>query len=161
MSSPHASPKLESVPDDHSRRKNLLQLLNGAGRVFWGHFAIWVLFALPIVAVYSGHLLYTVMGEVASAQGIDPAVAEHLVHELRSVGFLFLSVIILLCLLGIYFIFFLSVRIYGPQVALLRFIEQLKAGDYSPYRKLRKDDQLKEIWQGLQELAAVLKRRNH
>lgn len=138
-----------------------MQLMNGAGRHFWGHFAIWVLFALPLVAVYSGHLLYTVMGEVAGLQGVDAVMTEHLIHELRSVGFLFLSVIILLCLLGIYFIFFLSVRVYGPQVALLRFIDQLKNGDYSPYRNLRKEDQLKEIWQGLQELAAVLKRRGH
>jgi hypothetical protein len=54
-----------------------------------------------------------------------------------------------------------AVRIYGPQVAILRFIEQMRHGDYSPYRELRRDDQLKEIWQGLQDLAAELDRQQH
>ncbi|MBX3020211.1 MAG: hypothetical protein KF799_00920 [Bdellovibrionales bacterium] len=145
-------------PPEKHKRSTVLQMMNNAGRQFWGQLAVAILFLLPVVGVYAGHLLYKVMGEIM-ALPIDAAAAEHVVHELRSVGFLFLSVIILLCLLGIYFIIFLSVRVYGPQVALLRFIEQMKQGNYTPYRNLRKDDQLKEIWQALQELAASLKRR--
>jgi hypothetical protein len=50
--------------------------------------------------------------------------------------------------------------VYGPQVALLRFIDQLKSGNYESYRRLRRDDQLKEIWQGLQDLAEELRRKS-
>lgn len=151
--------KLPEVAPDSSQRRSLLQTLNGAGRQFWGRLIVAALFVLPLVAAYAGHLLYSVMQHVTELKVEDAAAAQMVVHELRSVGFLFLSVIILLCLLSIFFVFFLSVRVYGPQVALLRFIDQLKAGNYQPYRKLRKDDQLKELWQGLQELAETLARR--
>lgn len=157
---PTSTNSLEAIPPDSNRRQSFLQTLSGAGREFWGRVIVAGLFILPLVAVYAGHLLYTIMGEVAALE-IPPEMSAHLVHSLRSVGFLFLSVIILLCLLGIYFIFFLSVRVYGPQVALLRFIEQLKAGNYDKYRSLRRDDQLKEIWQALQDLAATLKNKRH
>jgi uncharacterized membrane protein YqiK len=143
-----------------SQRRSMIAALSGAGRQFWGRLIVAVLFLLPLIAVFAGQLLYTAMTELQALQVSDPNITEHLVHELRSVGFLFLSVIILLCILGIYFIFFLSVRVYGPQVALVRFIDQLKAGNYSPYRSLRRDDQLKEIWKGLQDLAADLKRKH-
>ena len=157
MSSPIAS--LPEIAPDTSQRRSVLQTLNGAGRQFWGRVIVAGLFVLPLVAAYAGHLLYTIMTEIAGLKLEELATAQHIVSELRSVGFLFLSVIILLCLLSIFFVFFLSVRVYGPQVALLRFIDQLKSGNYQPYRKLRKDDQLKEIWQGLQELAESLARR--
>lgn len=157
MSSPITT--LPDIAPDTSQRRSLLQTMNVPGRLFWGRLIIGGLFVLPIVAGYATSLLYTVMQQIGALELKDPATAELLVHELRSVGFLFLSVIILLCFLSIFFVFFLSVRIYGPQVALLRFIEQLKAGNYQPYRRLRKEDQLKEIWQGLQELAENLSNR--
>lgn len=137
-----------------------MQALSTAGRQFWGRVIVVILFLLPVVAIFAGHLLYSVMEEVAALKVEDPNLTANIIHELRSVGFLFLSVIILLSLLGVYFLFFLSVRVYGPQVALLRFIEQLKSGNYSPYRTLRRDDQLKEIWQGLQDLASSLHRKH-
>jgi hypothetical protein len=143
------------------QRRSYWQSLAGAGpsRRFWGRLVVAVLFILPLVAMYAGHLLYRVMGEIPALKAADPIAASSIIYELRSVGFLFLSVIILLCLIGIYFVFFLTVRVFGPQVALLRFIEQLRAGNYEPYRSLRRDDQLKEIWEALQGLAADLKRR--
>jgi len=150
---------LQEIAPDTSQRRTLLQTVNGAGRQFWGRVIVGGLFVLPVVAAYAGSLLYTIMQQIAELKIADPATSEMLIHELRSVGFLFLSVIILLCLLSIFFVFFLAVRVYGPQVALLRFIDQLKAGNYEPYRRLRKEDQLKEIWQGLQELAEVLEKR--
>lgn len=163
MSSSVASPSdtAESASAPPPKRRSYWQGLNHTGRTraFWGKLVILGLFFLPVVAAFSARMLWEVMAEISHLHFDDPAMAAHLIGELRSVGFLFLSVIILLCLLSIYFVFFLSVRVYGPQVALLRFIEQIKSGNYAPYRRLRKDDQLKEIWQGLQDLAAELSRK--
>jgi hypothetical protein len=157
-----SSEKSESTSAPPPKRRSYWQMLNlsGRNRAFWGKLIILGLFLMPIVAGFACQMLWQVMSEISHLHFDDPTMADHLVGELRSVGFLFLSVIILLCLLSVYFVFFLSVRVFGPQVALLRFIEQIKSGNYTPYRKLRKEDQLKEIWQGLQDLAAELKRRS-
>lgn len=151
----------ESASPPPPKRRSYWQTLNHTGRTraFWGRLVVVCLFFLPVVAAFSAQLLWQIMAEISHLHFDDPAMAAHLVGELRSIGFLFLSVIILLCLLSIYFVFFLAVRIFGPQVALLRFIDQIKAGDYTPFRKLRKEDQLKEIWQALQDLASELKRQ--
>lgn len=132
----------------------------GQGRAFWGRIVVVILFLLPVVAAFTTNMLWGVMTEISHLKFEDMNAASQIVYELRSIGFLFLSVILMLCLLAIYFVFFLTVRVYGPQVALLRFIDQLKSGNYAPYRNLRRDDQLKEIWQALQELAGELQRKS-
>src|SRR4051812_1370570 len=88
-------------------------------RAFWGKIIVVVLFLLPVVAAFTCQMLWNIMEEISHLHFEDPSTAAHLISELRSIGFLFLSVIILLCLLAIYFVFFLSVRVFGPQVALL------------------------------------------
>jgi len=124
---------------------------------FWGRVALLGLFAVPGMCIFAANLLLEVISQIETIQSYDADLSQRIIYELRSVGFLFFSIVILLCLVCIYLIFFVSIRVYGPQVALLRFINQLKAGNYEPFRKLRKDDELKEIWQALQDLAAQLR----
>lgn len=50
----------------------------------------------------------------------------------------------------------LSHRVSGPMIAITEFIRQLKKGNYSYRRELRKGDELSPIMNGLQELAAEL-----
>lgn len=59
------------------------------------------------------------------------------------------------------FALIISHRIAGPVVAINAYIEQLKAGNYEYNRHLRPNDELKEIMNGLHELAAVLKQHNN
>lgn len=126
------------------------------GRDLRGKLILGVLFAMPAFAIYATNLLMAAIHNLVelNAQSIDKV--QPVVTDLTTVAFLFIAIILLLCLIAIYFVFFLSVRVFGPQVALLNFIDQLKAGDYRPYRKLRKDDELQEIWQALQDLALKL-----
>ena len=133
--------------------------LASPGKRVWGRLVVAVLFTLPFVAYFASSMLMNVINTINMLKLEDPTIAPTLTYQLRSIGFLFLGVIIMLCLLGIYFVFFVSVRVYGPQTALVRFIEQLKSGNYQPFRELRKDDQLKDIWQGLQDLAETLRRK--
>lgn len=134
--------------------------LASPGKRFWGRLVVGILFTLPLVAYFASSMLMNVISTINMAKLEDPALAANLIHQLRSIGFLFLGVIIMLCLLGIYFVFFVSVQVYGPQVALVQFIRQLKDGNYQPFRALRKDDQLKDIWGALQELAEALRKKS-
>ena len=126
-------------------------------RKLWGRLIVAILFVMPFVAYAATTILMSVMRVIGMLKMEDPAVASNLLYQLQWVGVLFLSVIVALCALGLYFAFFVSVRVYGPQVALVQFIAQLKKGDYRPFRELRKDDQLKETWTALQDLATVLR----
>lgn len=55
----------------------------------------------------------------------------------------------------------LSHRIAGPVLVITRYIEELKQGNYDYQRDLRSNDELREIMDGLKELAAVLKDREN
>jgi signal transduction histidine kinase len=57
------------------------------------------------------------------------------------------------------FAIIISHRIAGPVVAITAFIEELKRGNYDYKRNLRPNDELKEIMDGLKELAPILKER--
>ena len=114
---------------------------------------------MPFVAYVATTMLLDVIHVLGMVKLEDPALGSNLVYQLQWVGLLFLLNIVMLCALGLYFVFFVSIRVYGPQVALVQFIGQLKAGNYKPFRELRKDDQLKETWSALQELATVLREK--
>ena len=55
----------------------------------------------------------------------------------------------------------LSNRIYGPLVPMLRHIQNLKQGIYSSRVVLRQNDELIELRDALNELAAALEARAH
>ena len=126
-------------------------------RKFWGRLVVVILFALPLIAYSATSMLTHVIGTLGMVKLEDPALASSLIYQLQSVGVLFLAVIITLCVLGMYFVFFVSVRVYGPQVALVQFIKQIQAGNFTAFRELRKDDQLQETWHALQDLATSLR----
>jgi hypothetical protein len=128
-------------------------------RKFWGRLVVVILFALPVIAYAATSMLAHVIRTLGMIKLEDPALASSLIYQLQSVGVLFLAVIIALCLLGMYFVFFVSVRVYGPQVALVQFIKQIQQGNFTPFRELRKDDQLKETWTALQDLATSLREK--
>ena len=54
----------------------------------------------------------------------------------------------------------ISNRIYGPLIPLLRHIQNLKEGIYSSRVILRRNDELTELRDALNELAATLEARN-
>ena len=56
-------------------------------------------------------------------------------------------------------IFKLTHQIYGPLVAIKRFLEQLKKGDYSARIVIRKGDDLQNLVKDLNELAEALEQK--
>jgi len=62
-------------------------------------------------------------------------------------------------LMSILFVLFVEQRIGGPTVAILKFIEELKKGNYEYKRQLRTGDELETIMQGLQDLQQDLKNK--
>ena len=57
------------------------------------------------------------------------------------------------------FVMLIEYRVSGPKVAIMWYIDQLKKGEYGANRNLRKNDELKEIMDSLQELAKILESR--
>lgn len=77
--------------------------------------------------------------------------------------FPFFILIIGAFLIGVFAIFLgirISNRIYGPLVPLLRHIQNLRQGIYSSRVILRRNDELTELRDALNELAATLEARN-
>ncbi len=71
---------------------------------------------------------------------------------------------LLLCIFLFSLIFFFTVlklthSYYGPLIALNRFIDELKEGNFSSRVKLRKSDELQTIASNLNELAESLQKR--
>lgn len=54
----------------------------------------------------------------------------------------------------------ISHRIAGPVLAIERYIQEIKAGNYEPGRPLRKYDELQPIMTALQDLALTLKSKS-
>lgn len=77
--------------------------------------------------------------------------------------FPFFILIIGAFLIGVFAIFLgirISNRIYGPLVPLLRHIQNMREGIYSSRVILRRNDELTELRDALNELAATLEARN-
>jgi len=69
-------------------------------------------------------------------------------------GFLFIALIFV----SLYSLF-ISHRIAGPMYAILKYIEELKAGNYDNKRYLRAFDELAPVMQALQDLGDHLKNK--
>ena len=140
-------------------KRSYWHAISGASPIskFWGRLVVVILFSLPLVALAATSLLLHVIRILGMVKFEDPALVNNLIWQLQLTGAWFLVVIIALSVVGMYFVFFVSVRVYGPQVALVQFIKQIQAGNFTPFRELRKDDQLQETWVALQDLATSLR----
>ena len=61
-------------------------------------------------------------------------------------------------LFTVLFVLFIEQKIGGPTVAILKYIEELKKGNYSYARPLRQGDELENIMAALRELQEELKK---
>ena len=75
------------------------------------------------------------------------------VAQLAFMGFA--GFVVYACILSL----IMSYRIAGPMVAILAYIDELKKGNYTYPRELRKSDELKPIHEGLEELGVALRTR--
>jgi len=93
--------------------------------------------------------------------GVDPAsMAVAMDGPMRA--YLWRSALLfpLLALFCMFFALRMTHRFLGPQVAINRHIDALRDGDYGSRCQLRKDDELQELCDKLNELADALEQRH-
>jgi hypothetical protein len=111
---------------------------------------------LGITMFYVVHLLGQVQASLASIP--DMALAGLLQEHLLTIALLFfVSFFIFICT-TVYFMVILGNRVGGAVVAICKYIEELKQGNYSAKRSLRRNDELIVIMDGLKDLAESLRR---
>jgi signal transduction histidine kinase len=109
-------------------------------------------------ALLMGYLVIRVAAVVSAVQSSNPDIAALIQANLDPT----LSVILLgqglLWLSSLLIGILISHRIYGPIIPIVRHVQQLGRGDYSSRIQLRKDDDLGEIAEALNELASRLEK---
>lgn len=111
---------------------------------------------VALMAIVFNHTLKT----LTDAQQIQLEVGFLLRDTMMYPFFLFLLGAFILGVFTIFMGIRLSNRIYGPLVPLQRHIGNLKQGMYSSRVILRRNDELTELRDSLNELAAVLEARH-
>ncbi len=92
---------------------------------------------------------------------IDPLeLAAAVGQPLRSLGIWMALLVPLLAMVCGAFAIWLTHRFVGPQVAIQRHIERLKAGDYAHTCNLRTHDELKGVAGALNELTEALRHQD-
>jgi signal transduction histidine kinase len=82
-----------------------------------------------------------------------------IMHNLNSLGWFFVVTIVALCAVCMYLIFHITVNVLGAKAAILKYVEQLKMGNYERFRSLRGDDEFKDLLMSLEDLAMQLKEK--
>ncbi len=102
-----------------------------------------------------------IMGQAMLHTSIDPLeLAAAVGQPLRSLGIWMALLFPLLAVVCGAFAIWLTHRFVGPQVAIQRHIERLKAGDYTHTCSLRTHDELKGVARALNELTEALRQED-
>lgn len=96
---------------------------------------------------------------ITQLQEIDPQLGVSITQAITSAMILILLVATAVAVGAIFIGLKLSHRVYGPMVPFQRHIEELKAGNYASRISLRKNDDLVEIRDALNDLAITLEDR--
>ena len=68
--------------------------------------------------------------------------------------------VVLNCLMAVGFGIYISHRFLGPATVILSSLKELKAGNYSHRKSLRKGDELDDVMAEVNELAATLEKKH-
>jgi signal transduction histidine kinase len=97
--------------------------------------------------------------KVTELYQLDPQIGDSITNSITSALTLTLLVGTAIAMAAILIGIRLSHRIYGPMVPFRRHIDALKKGEFSSRIRLRKDDDLIEIRDALNDLAITLEER--
>ena len=142
---------------EKNQRKIQSYIKTGLSRSYYLHlFAGGVAF-LGILMVYAVQLLARVNVTLESLP--DPDLSAALTSDISAITILFfVSFLGFLCC-TVFYMIVLGHRVGGAGIAIERYIQQLKAGNYDTKRSLRKNDELGNIMNELHELAEILKKK--
>lgn len=139
------------------QRKIANFLKTGLSKGYYLHILSGGIAFLGILMLYAVRLLGQMNAVIETIP--DPILSATLIEHINTIAILFL--ISFLCFLGgtVFYMIVLGQRVAGPVIAICNYIEELKAGNYSAKRSLRKNDELVPIMQGLRELAENLQKK--
>ncbi|NJL25965.1 MAG: hypothetical protein HC902_12900 [Calothrix sp. SM1_5_4] len=111
---------------------------------------------IAILVIYAAKILTEVNVRVGMLP--EPHIAAELQDNLMTVGLLFIVSFMIFVVCTTFYLIVIGHRVGGPVVAICSYIEELKKGNFSTRRALRKNDELIPIMTKLQELAAILEK---
>ncbi len=113
-------------------------------------------------SVIIGSVVYFMSASIKSIAAnyhLDPEVGAVITNSITSSLVLIMLVATAVAMAAILIGIKLSHRIYGPMIPFRRHIDELKDGNFSSRIRLRKDDDLLEIRDALNDLAITLEER--
>ena len=141
----------------HQRKASNYIKTAGLSKGYYIHiFAGGVAF-LGVMLAYASKLLSDVNQVIATIP--DASLSATLQDRLFMVAVIFFLSFFAFILATAFYMIVLGQRVGGPVVAICRYIDEIKKGNYDYKRQLRKNDELVPIMLELQDLAAKLKAR--
>jgi hypothetical protein len=104
-------------------------------------------------------LMHRSIATLTETYHLDPEVGATIANSITNGLILTMLVATAVAMFAILYGIKLSHRIYGPMVPFQRHIEELKNGNYKARIRLRKDDELIEIRDALNDLAITLEEK--
>lgn len=149
-----------SASQGRDRRTLLGQLVQPKKQFKFAFFFIGA--GMVILTLFIAITLYFVQNTITALE-----IAYHLDHDIvvslsdSLMGMLTVALLVSIIFTVISMLFGLQTthRFYGPQVSLLRQIDELKKGNFSARVHLRRADELTDIQNGLNELAESLEKK--
>ncbi len=114
---------------------------------------------VALMTFYFAHTVTGVAARVSALSGQNELNVLSIYSDLNSLFLIFVASMLVYLLWVFIFVIRMEQRISGPNLAILKVIEEIKNGNYDHRRKLRKADELQDIMAALEDLAVSLKRR--
>lgn len=140
-----------------NQRKVKSMIKTGLSKSYYLHlFAGGVAF-LGILMAFAMQLLARVKVGLESLPDVE--LSASLTNDISAIAILFLISFLAFLCCTVFYMIVLGHRVGGPVIAICRYIQDLKEGNYNSTRSLRKNDELVPIMTELHELAEVLKKK--
>lgn len=116
------------------------------------------LFITPLILYFSS-IAKEMLLQISFLTQADPVAASQLTSDVQHLMIMFSLAFFIFFCLSLAIILLLEQRVGGPTVAVLKMIDEIKNGNYSYRRKLRKRDELDIIMDSLVDLQTVLQEK--
>jgi len=138
-------------------RRSWLIIMFGTKPNRYGRLLILFFMVIAVQAVVCLEVFRNAAKQIQLLDTPRPDAAVEIMRELTNLGWFFALTIIALCAVCMFLIYHITVNMMGAKMAILQYIDILKTGNYEPFRKLRGDDEFKDVLSSLEDLALRLK----
>lgn len=114
---------------------------------------------MAVVLIYLMQVIKEITEKVSFVAHNDDVAAEYIYESVNHILFITSLSFVVYFLFSVLFVIFIEQRVGGPTVAILKYIDELKKGNYDYVRPLRSGDELESIMEALKELQTTLKEK--